>query len=62
MPTDTGTLLTRRWAALSIRARLSMIYATALGVMLVIYAVFVYTTVREQIGRASCRERVLKDV
>ena len=48
MPTDTGTLLTRRWAALSIRARLSMIYATALGVMLVIYAVFVYTTVRER--------------
>lgn len=42
--------LTRQWAALSIRARLSVSYAGALGVMLIIYVVFVYATVRERFG------------
>lgn len=35
---------------MSIRARLSVSYAAALGVMLIVYAAFVYTTVRERFG------------
>lgn len=42
--------LTRQWGSLSIRARLSVSYAGALGVMLIIYVVFVYATVRERFG------------
>lgn len=48
MPSEIGVSTARRWAALSIRARLSVSYAAALGVMLIVYAVLVYTTVRER--------------
>ncbi|WP_164844349.1 ATP-binding protein [Azoarcus sp. DN11] len=50
MKSEKGVSPAWRWAALSIRARLSMSYAAALGMMLVIYAAFVYTTVRERFG------------
>jgi heavy metal sensor kinase len=48
MPGEKGVLPSRRWGALSIRARLSLSYAAALGIMLIVYAIFVYTTVRER--------------